>query len=130
MYQQKVISKGILEATDEKSISGSVNQVYGSKDLDPDQNVTNYNMIPSCLMCRKTKESASSLTTPASLVVTSRGSSLLRDANNYTYRVHQAVLRIRIHMFLGLVDPYLLVRGMDPDPDPALDPDPSIIMQK
>ncbi len=37
-------------------------------------------------------------------------------------------------MFLGLQDPDpdLLVRGMDPDPDPALDPhpDPSIIMQK
>jgi hypothetical protein len=47
----------------------------------------------------------------------------------------QAVLRIRIripriHMFLGLSDPDPLVRGMDPDPDPALDPDPSIIMQK
>jgi hypothetical protein len=39
-----------------------------------------------------------------------------------------AVLRIRIHMFLGLPDP--LVRGMDPDPDPALDSDPSIIKQK
>jgi hypothetical protein len=60
-----------------------------------------------CLISRKTKESATSasLTTPASLVVTSRGSSLLRDANNYTYRVHQAVLRIRIYMFLGLPDP-------------------------
>jgi hypothetical protein len=34
------------------------------------------------------------------------------------------VLRIRIHMFLGLPDPDPLVRGMDPDPDP------SIIMQK
>jgi hypothetical protein len=43
-------------------------------------------------------------------------------------------------MFLGLTDPDPLVRGMDPDPDPALDPDldpalspdpdPSIIMQK
>ncbi len=36
-----------------------------------------------------------------------------------------AVLRIRIHrihMFLGLLDPDPLVRGMDPDP--------SIIMQK
>jgi hypothetical protein len=35
-------------------------------------------------------------------------------------------------MFLGLQDPDPLVRGMDPDPDPALDPDPdpSIIMQK
>jgi hypothetical protein len=36
----------------------------------------------------------------------------------------------RIHMFLGLLDPDPdpLVRGMDPDP--ALDPDPLIIMQK
>ncbi len=37
-------------------------------------------------------------------------------------------------MFLGLPDPDPdpLVRGMDPDTDPALDlnPDPSIIMQK
>jgi hypothetical protein len=35
-------------------------------------------------------------------------------------------------MFLGLLDPHPLVRGMDPDPDPALDPDPgpSISMQK
>jgi hypothetical protein len=33
------------------------------------------------------------------------------------------------HVF-GLLDPDPLVRGMDPDPDPALDPDPSIIMQK
>jgi hypothetical protein len=33
-------------------------------------------------------------------------------------------------MFLGLPDPDPLVRGMDQDPDPALDPDPSIIMQK
>jgi hypothetical protein len=33
----------------------------------------------------------------------------------------QAVLRI--HMFLGLLDPDPLFRGMDPDPDP------SIIMQ-
>jgi hypothetical protein len=32
-------------------------------------------------------------------------------------------------MFLGLQDPDPLVRGMDPDPDPALNPDPSIIMQ-
>jgi len=44
------------------------------------------------------------------------------------------VLRIRIliHMFLGLLDPDPLVRGMDQDqdPDPALDPDPSIIVQK
>jgi hypothetical protein len=32
-------------------------------------------------------------------------------------------------VFLGLPDPDPLVRGMDPDPDPALDPDPSIIKQ-
>jgi hypothetical protein len=34
-------------------------------------------------------------------------------------------------MFLGLLDPDPLVKGMDPDPDPALDPDPdpSTIMQ-
>jgi hypothetical protein len=38
------------------------------------------------------------------------------------------VLRIRIRMFLGLLDPdpYPLVRGMDPDPDA----DPYIIKQK
>ncbi len=46
-----------------------------------------------------------------------------------------AVFRIRIqihriHVFLGLPDPDPLIRGMDPDPDLALDPDPSIIMQK
>jgi hypothetical protein len=35
-----------------------------------------------------------------------------------------AVLRIRIHMFMGLPDPDPLVRGTD------LDPDPSIIKQK
>jgi hypothetical protein len=34
----------------------------------------------------------------------------------------------RIHVFLGLPDPDPLVGGMDPDP--ALDPDPSIIIQK
>jgi hypothetical protein len=36
----------------------------------------------------------------------------------------ERVLRIRINMFLGLLDPDPLVRGMDRDPDP------SIIMQK
>jgi hypothetical protein len=44
-----------------------------------------------------------------------------------------AVLRIRInriHMFLGLPDLDPLVRGVDPYLDPAVDPDPSIIMQK
>jgi hypothetical protein len=32
----------------------------------------------------------------------------------------QAVLRIRIHMFLGLSDPDPLVCCMDPDPDPFI----------
>jgi hypothetical protein len=44
-----------------------------------------------------------------------------------------AVLRIRIHrilVFLGLLDPEILVRGMDPDPDPYPDLDPSNIKQK
>jgi hypothetical protein len=41
--------------------------------------------------------------------------------------VFRILIRIRIHVFLGLPDP--LVRGMDPDPDPALDPDTSIIKQ-
>jgi hypothetical protein len=33
-----------------------------------------------------------------------------------------AVLRIRIHLFFGLLgpDPDPLVRGMDPDPDPSI----------
>ncbi len=35
---------------------------------------------------------------------------------------------IRIHVFSGLPDPDPLVRGMNPDP--VLDPDPSIIVQK
>ncbi len=38
----------------------------------------------------------------------------------------QARLVARIHMFLGLPDPVLLVRGTDPAPDPDL----SIIKQK
>ncbi len=41
--------------------------------------------------------------------------------------VPESMLRIRIHrihMFLGLPDPDPLVRGIDPDPDPAVDPDP------
>ncbi len=29
-------------------------------------------------------------------------------------------IRIRIHMFLGLLDPDPVVRGMDPDPDPSI----------
>jgi hypothetical protein len=51
------------------------------------------------------------------------------------FREFAAVLRIRIHrihVFLGLLDPDpdLLVRGMDPDSDPAPDLDTSIIKQK
>jgi hypothetical protein len=52
----------------------------------------------------------------------------------HTFNNHfKPVLRIRIHMFLGLhdPDPDPLVSVIDPDPDPALDlnPDPSIIIQ-
>ncbi len=38
----------------------------------------------------------------------------------------------RIHVFWSPLDPDPQVRGMAPDPDPALnlDPDPSVIMQK
>jgi hypothetical protein len=39
----------------------------------------------------------------------------------YIVNLFKSVLRIRIHIFLGLSDP--LVRGTDPDPDP----DPTII---
>ncbi len=42
----------------------------------------------------------------------------------YDFTYIKAVLRIRIHMFLGDPDPDPLVKGMDPDPDP------SIIIQK
>ena len=49
----------------------------------------------------------------------------------YFLTVFRIRIRIhRIHVFFGLPDPdpNPLVRGMDPDP--ALDKDPSIIMQK
>ena len=54
------------------------------------------------------------------------------DILRFVIAVLQIWIRIqirihRIHMFLGLPDPDPLVRGMDPDP--ALDPDPSIIKQ-
>jgi hypothetical protein len=49
------------------------------------------------------------------------GSSSLQQCKEDDVNI-KAVLRIRIHMFLGLPDPNPLVRGMDPDP--------SIIMQK
>ncbi len=48
---------------------------------------------------------------------------MLRGAEQAARAYLQAVLRIRIHrihMFLGHLDPDPLVRGMDPDPDPAL----------
>jgi hypothetical protein len=43
-------------------------------------------------------------------------------------RLGYPVLGIRIRMLLGLLNPDQLVRGMDldPDPGPALVPDPSI----
>jgi hypothetical protein len=46
------------------------------------------------------------------------------------FRMRKPVLRI--HMFLGLLDPDPdpSVRGMDPDSDPAPDLDPSITKQK
>ena len=45
---------------------------------------------------------------------------------NFTGICFFPVLRIRIHMFLGLPDPDSdpLVGGLDPDLNPALDPDP------
>ena len=52
------------------------------------------------------------------------GNRILVAAKNVKY---VTVLGI---MFLSLPDPDPLVRGLDPDPDPALDPDPSIIMKK
>ncbi len=39
-------------------------------------------------------------------------------------------IRIRIHMFLGLLDPDQLVRGMDPDTDTAPDPEPVLSLSK
>jgi serine/threonine protein kinase len=36
------------------------------------------------------------------------------------YMAPEVSLLIRIHMFLGLLDPDPLVRGMDPDPDPSV----------
>jgi hypothetical protein len=39
------------------------------------------------------------------------------------------MLRIRIRMLLGLLDPDPLVRGIVPDPYPAKYPDPSFIKQ-
>jgi hypothetical protein len=68
---------------------------------------------------------------------------VFRITDGYVH-VFLPVLRIRIrnrihriHIFLGLLDPDPLVRGIDPDPDPLVrgidpdpDPDPSIIKQK
>jgi hypothetical protein len=45
-----------------------------------------------------------------------------RPSKVYATYLSKPVFQIRIHMFLGLPDPDLLVRGMDPDP--------SIIKQK
>jgi hypothetical protein len=46
----------------------------------------------------------------------------IRDILIWWVRSIQGVFRIRIHMFLGLLDPDPSVWGMDPDP--------SVIMQK
>ncbi len=64
-------------------------------------------------------------------ILNSAVSTLVRKHRDSHFR---AVFRIRIRwnqMFLDLLDPDPdpLVRGMDPDTDPALDPDPSIIKQ-
>ncbi len=49
-------------------------------------------------------------------------------ATTWLAAVFRLRIRIRINVFFGLQDPDPLVRGMDPDP--ALDSEPSIIMQK
>jgi hypothetical protein len=59
------------------------------------------------------------------------GTDTLHSIQSLVYRylpvlLTRILIRIRIHMFLGLLDPDPLVRGMDPDPDP----DPSITKQK
>ncbi len=54
------------------------------------------------------------------------------NCNSDLKSVLRILIRIRIHrihMFLGHLDPDPLVGSMDPDPDPALDPDPSLIKQ-
>ncbi len=50
---------------------------------------------------------------------------------NYAAAIGHYKAVFRIYVSSGLPDPDPLVRGMDPDPDPALDPDadPSIIKQ-
>jgi hypothetical protein len=55
----------------------------------------------------------------------------IRSSKKAVLRIRIRIRIHRIHMFLGLLDPDPLVRGMDPDPDPALDPDldPYIIKQ-
>jgi hypothetical protein len=47
---------------------------------------------------------------------------LKKYSSSLNIYLYQAVLGIwlRIRMFLGLSDPYPLVRGMGPDPDPSL----------
>jgi hypothetical protein len=108
--------------------SGSISQKHGSEDPDPDppQNV----MDPehwselSWLVVILRKQ-------PLSYIGNLPGNSRLCTCeieSLHIIPIIYAVLRIRIHMFLGLPDPDPPVRGMDPALDP--DPDPSIIMQK
>jgi hypothetical protein len=49
--------------------------------------------------------------------------SIARILTVFRIRIH------RLHMFLGLLDPDPLVKGMDPDPlVKGMDPDPSILI--
>ncbi len=55
--------------------------------------------------------------------VLSRGTKRRREIEDDLREERQlfsTVLRIRIRMFLGLLDPDPLVRGMVPDPDPSI----------
>jgi hypothetical protein len=55
---------------------------------------------------------------------------ILKIMLSAVFRIWIRIRIHRIHMFLGLLDPDPLVRGMDPDPTLDLDLDPSIIKQK
>jgi hypothetical protein len=48
------------------------------------------------------------------------GTYLTRNIEFFSNLKLKPVLRIRIHMFLGLMDPHPLDRGLDPDLDPSV----------